>query len=368
MTADPSPQVRGRAAVALARAGDLPRARAILDALLADPSIESRLAGLQPCSEVEGAASSPRLIAALKDGPPRLRLEAARALRQAPTEETRAALLGALDDSEPSVRHAAGRSLRGMGEFESLLPVLDGGSSRAQEEVIAALAGRPGRARQAVLEWAAHEMAAAEQLRTWTSALSAGQGSPAITGLRTTLALAEEKVEKRVLHGLRSAGSSEAIRIVARGLRSRDRDLRSQAVEALESIADRRVGRGLVRLLEADSAPASPEAAGRAVVDLTHHPRPWFRALAFRARAEQNQGAWAEAASLAADDPSPIVRQAVTRLELAASGDHAMETGQTLGVVERVLFLREVPIFRLLEPEDLEQIANLAGERLHPVG
>ena len=45
-----------------------------------------------------------------------------------------------------------------------------------------------------------------------------------------------------------------------------------------------------------------------------------------------------------------------------------METGQTLGIVERVLFLREVPIFRLLEPEDLEQIAGLARERLHLVG
>jgi CRP-like cAMP-binding protein len=45
-----------------------------------------------------------------------------------------------------------------------------------------------------------------------------------------------------------------------------------------------------------------------------------------------------------------------------------METGQTLGIVERVLFLREVSIFRLLEPEDLEQIADLAQERLYPVG
>ena len=45
-----------------------------------------------------------------------------------------------------------------------------------------------------------------------------------------------------------------------------------------------------------------------------------------------------------------------------------MQTGQTLGTVERVLFLREVPIFRLLEPEDLEQIADLAGERLHLAG
>jgi ATP-binding cassette subfamily B protein len=38
------------------------------------------------------------------------------------------------------------------------------------------------------------------------------------------------------------------------------------------------------------------------------------------------------------------------------------------GIVERVLFLRDVPIFRLLEPENLEQIADLAGERLDTAG
>lgn len=42
-----------------------------------------------------------------------------------------------------------------------------------------------------------------------------------------------------------------------------------------------------------------------------------------------------------------------------------METGQTLGVVERVLFLREVPIFHRLDPEDLESVAAVARERLH---
>jgi len=45
-----------------------------------------------------------------------------------------------------------------------------------------------------------------------------------------------------------------------------------------------------------------------------------------------------------------------------------METGRTLGIVERVLFLREVPLFRLLEPEDLEPIAATAQERLHAAG
>ena len=366
--ADPSPRVQAGAAVAMAKAGELGRARAILEGLLSDASVESRLAGLRACSEVDGVSASPALIAALQDGPRPLRLEAAKALRRAASPEARTALLAALDDPGAPVRRAAGQSLRAIGEVETLLPVLNGGSVRAQEEVITALAGRPGAARQAVLEWSARQMADAEQLRAWTSSLSASEHSAALDGLRTTLAVAEEKVEQRVLHGLGSAGSTEVIRTVGRGLRSKDRDLRSQAIEALESIADRHVSRGLIRLLEADAGPATPQAAAQALAELTHHPRPWFRALAFRAQAEQNRGASAESARLAADDPSPIVRQAVWRPERSISGDDTMETGQTLGIVERVLFLREVSIFRLLEPEDLEQIADLAQERLYPVG
>ena len=45
-----------------------------------------------------------------------------------------------------------------------------------------------------------------------------------------------------------------------------------------------------------------------------------------------------------------------------------IETSATLGTVERVLFLKDVPIFRLLEPEDLEQIAAVATERLYASG
>jgi HEAT repeat protein len=367
LAADPSPRVRGRAAVALAESGNRVRGQAIVEALLRDSSLEARLAGLRACAEVEGAAASATLIAALTDPSRPVRVEAALALRRAGSPKARQALIAALEDPDPQVRQAAGESLREMGELDALLPVLDGGSARAQDEVIAALAGREGRAREAVLDWSARRITEAEQLRAWGSALAGAQASPGLSGLRRILLHSEAKVEQRVLRGLGSAGSAGAMHTVARGLRSKDRDLRSQAVEALESIADRRVSGAMIRLLEADATPSSPAAASQTLADLARHSRPWFRALALRARAEQNRGDWPQVARLAADDDSPVVRQAVPR-QGPHSGGTTMETGQTLGIVERVLFLREVPIFRLLEPEDLEQIANLAGERLHPAG
>jgi CRP-like cAMP-binding protein len=71
---------------------------------------------------------------------------------------------------------------------------------------------------------------------------------------------------------------------------------------------------------------------------------------------------------VAAADTSQIVRVALGPVEASTPGETPMDTGQTLGIVERVLFLHDVPIFQHLEPEDLEQIARVAGERLHPAG
>ncbi len=44
------------------------------------------------------------------------------------------------------------------------------------------------------------------------------------------------------------------------------------------------------------------------------------------------------------------------------------ETVQTLSTLDRVLFLRQVPIFANLDPEDLSRIAEIAGERLVHAG
>ncbi len=44
------------------------------------------------------------------------------------------------------------------------------------------------------------------------------------------------------------------------------------------------------------------------------------------------------------------------------------EISQMLGTMDRILFLRQVPIFSNLAPEDLSRIAEIATERLFPAG
>jgi len=400
LLADPSPSVRARAAIALAQAGESSRAAAIIESLLAASSLGERLAGLEAYPEVEGLVATANLIETLKSSPRELRLAAARALGSHPTREGIEALLAVLDDPDPQVRRAAGQALGSSEEaVDDLIAALGAGTPRAQSEVVSALAGRGSAARAALIDWAAGQIPEAERLRRWRSALSdspvphgsppgprglppglpskaagtprglpPGFSSKAARWLGELLGRYEWMTEQRILGGLASAGSPQAMEAVARGLLSEDADLRSQAVEALDTVGERRVTRGLLRLLEADYSTGRPASVVEVLHEVARHPRPWFRALALRASTDILRDEWFKVAQLAAADDDPIVRQAAQLDGSPGPGGDMIETSPTLGVVERVLFLREVPIFGRLEPEDLERIGALAGERIYHAG
>ena len=98
-------------------------------------------------------------------------------------------------------------------------------------------------------------------------------------------------------------------------------------------IGDRRLTRALVGLLETDSAEIQD---GRAVLD-----------------------------RLADDDDPWIARLG----RVVASGESEMpDTSRTIGDLETMLFLRRVPLFEGLAPEDLQRIAMTAVERLYLPG
>jgi CRP-like cAMP-binding protein len=60
-----------------------------------------------------------------------------------------------------------------------------------------------------------------------------------------------------------------------------------------------------------------------------------------------------------------LVKQAAVNALDRLDGDKTMETLKTLSTLERILLLREVPMFSKLSPEDLEQIAEIAHEQLY---
>jgi HEAT repeat protein len=71
--------------------------------------------------------------------------------------------------------------------------------------------------------------------------------------------------------------------------------------------------------------------------------------------------------ALTADD-DPATREAAHDALVQLGEEKPMETLQTISSLERVLLLREVPLFEALTPEDLKQIADVAREELHHDG
>ena len=108
------------------------------------------------------------------------------------------------------------------------------------------------------------------------------------------------------------------------------------AIEALDSLGERRLSRAVVHLLEGepDDRPSSTVEALRTLSD---DPDPWIRALA-------------------------------RRIARSDSEDRMPDTTDTLDGIARMLVLRRVPLFSQLAPEDLQRIAASATEHLYPGG
>ncbi len=72
--------------------------------------------------------------------------------------------------------------------------------------------------------------------------------------------------------------------------------------------------------------------------------------------------------SALSDDPDEWIREVSAFATAQPTGGVPMETLATLPTMERILFLRHVPLFADLPPADLKQIAAVAGEQLYEDG
>jgi hypothetical protein len=281
-----------------------------------------------------------------------------------------------MDDSDPVLRRAAAESYRSSAlDARPLMEALTTGSPRLQEAALHALRGKADGHREPILEWAIAQVPRAREQRRLAAGLQADGSAPrpnAVMYLGRLLEEEERQLEQRILAALTLLGGKEAMPVVARGLRSRDPSIRSQAVEALDTLGDKRVTRALVPLLEAaeepSAAPDLPALLGR----LSEHPRAWIRALAMRAMAEIVPADRREGEDRRLQEADPRVHSLLAPLPSADTAGRAgvfpMETSATLSTMDRVLFLRQVPIFARLEPEDLQQIAELSVERVYEPG
>jgi hypothetical protein len=343
---DPSPSVRAEVAVAVAGDVDDERPSLTIASLLRSSNDDDKVAGLEAAARVPervaselirplvGAAFPPVRAAAIQAQAARMDGEAA-----APT----AALIRALDDDARIVRAAAASALVDRpGAGPGLVEVLRTGSSRAQDVALVAVAGHAADMRVDLLAWAHGQIERAEGLYRARAAVAALPNRTAEREfLEDVIAQRTRRAEDRSIAALVAVGAPSAGGLMRRSLRSADQDARAQAIEALDTLGDRRLGHALTACLEAaaDGSSADPVAM---LERLTQDDDPWIAMLSRRVH---------------------VATVGTGESEGTMTGHDLVSTE-----LDTMLLLRRIPLFAGLEPEDLQRIAAVVTEREYPRG
>jgi hypothetical protein len=169
------------------------------------------------------------------------------------------------------------------------------------------------------------------------------------------------------VNALRALGllrDHESISIAIQNLKSREMSQWAYALETLESLGETEIVKPLLKLWESGEGVSGAVAAhAQKKVDLTkllHDEDSWLRACAVFASSPNDH-----IKLIAESDPDPFVRAAAQAI---LNGDAMTKTLATLSMMERILFLRRVPLFGELDSTDLKQVASIAVERMYTDG
>jgi HEAT repeat protein len=379
---DDDPEVRTTALRSLARSEAFAASEEIPERLT-DPVPEVRLAALEALGALRADRSRARALLADPDGLVRAQAatilledadpdggtgpgrdadaEAALArLTRSPHADTRAAAFRALGrsrspdvmdlaragiaDPAPSVRAEAARTMTELdpaGGVEELIASVAGGGD-VLEAAAEAMSRTPARSADAVRRLAETSAIRALESRRLGDSIEI-DGDDKLTLLRDSL-LADSK--RHALTAIRAAAllrERGAISTALESLEGDDPAQRANALEVIETIGDHDLVRPLLALWE----PGRTTDTYRDWRDrLVRDPDDWIRTCA----------AWATGSAITAGadctSTSPTTHE----------GGSVTETLATLPLMERVLFLRRVPLFSDLPPQDLVPIATIASE------
>jgi HEAT repeat protein len=363
--------VRAQAALTLLRTEKHTAAMETLCAMAANPSPEVRARALDALGQCGDASAFGLALSALDDTQPSVRKAASEALARLDPHAALGHLIPHLNDDNISSRRALAASLGIIGE-PALDPIVEALSNPALEDgALMALEYLP--AQKARMKIRAHAQSAAQTgLHYYGLGLGMaqkyGREAPGDGRVQLLMESLSDKGRRSGLNALRAIGllvSREAVAVAVENLRSRNALQRANALETLEAVGEREIIRPLLVLWESGEALAAPLGGGW-LMDLLDDPYAWLRACAVLVAAQDGDAALREKLiTMSRSDPDEIVRAAAENVLLGGSG---MDTLTTLSLMERILFLRKVPLFAGLSPADLKQVSLVTSEVLFSDG
>jgi HEAT repeat protein len=366
MTNDPSLAVQMKAIVALANIGVIEAARSNLVSRLesADPQIFSsalEMIDKMPSALRESLDPQP-ILRALEDPSPPIRRAAVFALGSFHDALVDRKLISYLCDPDESVRRAAARELRRRGKESRafVLELFEKDGAVIDPALDALTPGNP-ESLAPLRAYAHRERLRARMLRKQFASLpSSGQ---AVALLRERLHRQASLSEGRLIKIVGLFGDARTMELIRKSMNGTNIENRAAALEALDTIGDKSLARSIVSLLEEETESTDPSDV---VAMLLKSTDPWLRIFAVRSTAELGLQEFIPLLHQLKSGPDPLLREAAHGSLAQFGEEKQMNTLKTVSVLERILLLREIPIFADLSPEDLELIANSAREEWYP--
>ncbi len=382
---DPDPAVRGRSAVILLQSSDDQEAQSALMNMAVDDNIENRIEALKAMAIWGSDVAYDMATPGLTDPRPAVRRHAARVLAHIDAIQCILPLVNALGDSDQAVRLAVAKALGSVGEpaLEPTVSALQ--SPKRASGALLALEYLPARgAADKIENYAeANVKKALYYHNLWLDCRQFSRAEKPYDDVANPMShgdnmalperfalLLDALRDKSLLHGTSAIkasgllGDRISISLALDNLNNRDPRQRANALETLESVGNSEIIRPLIPLWELSISSRVPSPTW--FVEVLQDSDPWLRACAaFAASGQEASAISVELRRLAKSDMDPLVRESAT---IALDGGQEMDTLATLSVMERILFLRRVPLFADLPPSDLKQIAAIAGEMLFTDG
>lgn len=368
---DSDPEVRAEAAAGLYLLGEMEEAQTVMVGLLESGDGEQVRAALSAADQHSIPIPLELLRMQLESDRADLRALAVSGLRAFERDEVQVDVIERLADPDPRVRSSAARVARTIRiSAEQLMGLLESGARAAQRAALASLQLEGEQDRARLISWTSSQLEMLRESRDFTVRLHAESIDNDSRDLQfVTDLLARRQSEKTglILQALRKLAPEEAMQVIERGLESDDRQLKSQALEALEALGDPTIVRGLLPLLEERPSPDEVPGLDQVLPQLGQHEDPWLRAFSARIQAQRLWNQFEELQNRVSADQSALVQQAWQE-GVRMEGVPMSDTLDTLSTMDRILYLRDIPILDDLGPDDLHEIAEIAVERSLPEG
>ena len=363
---DSSLAVQSRGIIALTRLGHAEQAVSNLTPRLHAQDPRTRIAALETVHEIapflDPTFATQPILDSLEDSSASIRRAGVSALGSLNGDTLDKTLLKFLGDPDESVRGAAADALRRGGERSRalVLGAMDTEIAVVDSALDALAPGNP-ESLTPLRGFAKHEIERARRLRDQSASIPAT--GRAANFLREALRRQASFCEGRLIKTVGLFGDVRTMELVRKSMSGTNIENRAAALEALDTIGDKGLAKSVVSLLESEPVSSEPSDVVAVLLKSTDG---WLRVLALRSTAELGLREFIPLLHQLKHGSDALLREAALGALIEFGEENPMDTLKTVSILERILLLREIPIFADLSPEDLKLVAEIAREEWYP--